>query len=149
MGCSLPAGVEGVVGDLAGKPKPLLFGVVTNIAPPCVNTARLIYQVNDGTITSLDDVYDRGVALTLEGTYASEADVLDDGQEPSAGMYKVYLAGGLFRLGSSPAGTVTAEMVKAVSLARATSMPTDTRSAGCQARPAFATAGMSKSPGSA
>lgn len=113
----LPAGVEGVVGDLAGKPKPLLFGVVTNIAPPCVNTARLIYQVNDGAITSLDDVYDRGVALTLEGTYASEADVLDDGQEPSAGMYKVYLAGGLFRLGSSPAGTVTADVTQGATAA--------------------------------
>lgn len=113
----LPAGVEGVAGDLAGKPKPLVFGVVTNIAPPNVNTARLIYQVNNGAITSLDNVYDRGVALTLEGTYASEADVLDDGQEPSAGMYKVYLAGGLFRLGSSPAGTITADVTQGATAA--------------------------------
>lgn len=114
---ALPAGVEGVAGDLAGKPKPLVFGTVTNIAPPCVNTARLVYQVNDGTIASLDAVYDRGVALTAGGTYASEAEVLNDALAPAAGAYKVYLAGGLFRLGSSPAGTVTADVSQGATVA--------------------------------
>jgi len=36
---SLPNGLEGVAGDLKGKPKPLVFGKVFNVAPPQVNTA--------------------------------------------------------------------------------------------------------------
>lgn len=60
---SLPAGLEGVAGDLKGKPKPLCYGVVKNIAPPLVNTSKLIYQVNDGAVNSVDAVYDRGISL--------------------------------------------------------------------------------------
>ena len=33
------------------------------MAPPIVNTVKLIYQINDGPIASLDAVYDRGVSL--------------------------------------------------------------------------------------
>ena len=60
---SLPAGLEGVAGDLKGKPKPICYGVVKNIAPPLVNTSKLIYQVNDGTVASVDEVYDAGIQL--------------------------------------------------------------------------------------
>lgn len=60
---ALPAGLEGVAGDLKGKPKPYLLGKVENIAPPQVNTSRLIYQVNDGAVASVDEVYDRGIKL--------------------------------------------------------------------------------------
>jgi hypothetical protein len=60
----LPDGLEGTADDLKGKPKPLCFGVVKNVAAVLVNISKLIYQVNDGAINSLDDVYDRGVRLT-------------------------------------------------------------------------------------
>ena len=63
----LPAGLEGVASDLKGKPKPLCYGVVKNISPPCVNTSKLIYQVNDGAVDSVDAVYDRGVPLGIPG----------------------------------------------------------------------------------
>lgn len=59
----LPAGLEGV-SDLAGKPKPVCEGVVFNISPPCVNTSKLIYQVNDVAVASVDAVRDRGVPLS-------------------------------------------------------------------------------------
>ncbi|HSV78910.1 MAG TPA: hypothetical protein VLK85_06845, partial [Ramlibacter sp.] len=65
---ALPAGVEGV-DDLEGKPKPRTYGWVGNISPPCINTSRLIYQVNDGAVASIA-VYDGGVALTAGATYA-------------------------------------------------------------------------------
>jgi hypothetical protein len=116
----LPAGLEGVAGDLAGKPKPLCYGVVFNVEPPCVNTARLIYQVNDGAVQSVDSVYDRGVTLTNGGTYASQADLLNDTLQPAAGAYKAWLAGGMFRLGSSPAGTVTADVTQGATAAERT-----------------------------
>ena len=60
---ALPAGLEGVAGDLKGKPKPLCYGVVKNVAPPCVNTSKLIYQVNDGAVDTVDAVYDSGIKL--------------------------------------------------------------------------------------
>ncbi len=59
---SLPAGLEGVA-DLKGKPKPILFGKVLNVAPPQVNTSKLIFQPNDGALNSVDAVYDKGVPL--------------------------------------------------------------------------------------
>ncbi len=59
----LPDGLEGV-SDLQGKPKPVLYGRVKNIAPPIVNTSKLIYQVNDGEFASLNEVYDAGIALS-------------------------------------------------------------------------------------
>lgn len=59
---ALPAGLEGV-DDIKGKPKPVCLGRVLNVPAVLVNTSKLIYQVNDGAIASLDAVYDRGVAL--------------------------------------------------------------------------------------
>jgi len=69
----LPDGLEGVAEDLLGKPKPRCFGVVRNVSPPCVNTAKLIYQVNDGPVAGIDAVYDRGIALvnTIFGAVTS------------------------------------------------------------------------------
>lgn len=59
---TLPAGLEGVE-DLKGKPKPLLFGKARNFAPPVVNTTKLIYQLHDGLVDSVDGVFDRGISL--------------------------------------------------------------------------------------
>ncbi len=116
---SLPNGLEGVPEDLKGKPKPFIFGIVTNISPPCVNTSKLIYQVHDGAITSMQGVYDRGATLTSGGTYATQADLLDDSLAPTAGQYKTYLAGGYFRLGSTPDGQITADVTRNISVTAA------------------------------
>src|SRR5574340_223539 len=99
---SLPDGLEGV-SDIQGKSKPLLFGQCKNITPVLVNTSRLIYQVNDGAIiTTNAAVYDNGVALTKGADYASQADM--ETNAPAAGAFRLWLAGGYFRLGSTPAG---------------------------------------------
>ncbi|WP_353267017.1 hypothetical protein [Gemmatimonas sp.] len=108
----LPAGLEGVPGDLQGKRKPLVFGAVTNLELPCVNTARLIYQAHDGALASVDGVYDRGISLAVSGTYATLGDLLDDAQAPAAGTCKVFLDGGYVRLGSSPVGQITADVTQ-------------------------------------
>jgi hypothetical protein len=67
----LPAGLEGVPEDLGGKPKPVCFGVVKNVPAPCVNTSKLIYQVNDGPFHTLGGVFDRGVQLLVGRTWTS------------------------------------------------------------------------------
>jgi hypothetical protein len=67
---ALPDGLEGVETDLKGKPKPRCFGKVLNVPAVPVNTSKLIYQVNDGAIASLDAVYDRGVGLEAGRVWA-------------------------------------------------------------------------------
>lgn len=110
---ALPNGLEGVATDLKGKPKPVCYGYVVNIAPPSVNTSKLIYQVNDGAVASVDAVYDRGVALTKGADYASEADML--ATAPAAANFRVWPTGGYFRLGTSPSGLVTADVTQGAS----------------------------------
>lgn len=61
---SLPAGVEGVAGDIKGRRKPKLYGKAYNFSPPLVNTSNLVYQLSDATMQSIEAVYDQGVALT-------------------------------------------------------------------------------------
>lgn len=93
------AGTGGTEGgsDLKGKPKPRGWGHVYNISPPLVDAAGLVYQANDGPISDVPAVYDRGVALTkVVGA-------------PAAGQYSVDAAAGTFTLGATPAGTVTCD----------------------------------------
>ena len=106
---ALPNGLEGVAGDLKGKPKPWSWGTIYNAPAPCVNTSRLIYQANNGAINTVAAVYDRGAALLKGADYVSQADM--ETTAPAAGYFRVWPAGGYFRLGSSPAGQITADIV--------------------------------------
>lgn len=119
---TLPNGLEGVAGDLKGKPKPIVFGRVWNIAPPCVNTDRRIYQVHTGSaIQSLGEVYDRGVPLTVGAAYTSQADM--EANVPAAGQYRLWndaTAGAFIRLGSAPAGLVTVDVLRGAAIANRT-----------------------------
>lgn len=76
---ALPAGLEGTASDLKGKPKPVCYGKVLNVSAPCVNTSKLIYQVNDGAVSSVDAVYDRGIALSAGGVWNHVATPFDAG----------------------------------------------------------------------
>jgi len=87
-------GLEGGA-DLAGKAKPKGWGHVFNMSPPLVDSANMIYQVNDGSISDVPEAYDRGVTLTkVAGA-------------PAGGEYQVDAAAGTYKLGATPAGTVT------------------------------------------
>lgn len=104
---SLPAGVEGT-SDLAGKEKPQLYGLVFQIEPKLVNTSKLIYQINNGAILSAT-IYDAGndTAFTVGSTYANQAAM--EATAPSSGEVRFWMDGGMFRLGSTPAGRITAD----------------------------------------
>lgn len=112
---SLPNGLEGTASDIKGQVKPWLFGQVFNISPPLVNTSRLIWQIHDGTLNSVDAVYDAGVALTAGAAYTSQSDM--ETNAPAAGQYRAWLAGGYIRLGSSPAGQITVDATQGASAA--------------------------------
>jgi hypothetical protein len=115
---SLPSGLDGTADDIKGQPKPLAWGRVYNVAPPAVNTSRLVYQVNDGAVSDVPACYDRGVSLTRGADYTSQADM--EVNSPAAGNYRVWPAGGYFRLGSSPSGQITADVVQGSTAAACT-----------------------------
>lgn len=94
------AGTGGLEGgaDLTGKYKPKAYGSCSNVPAVLVDAANLIYQVNDGAIDGVPAVYDRQTILTeVPGA-------------PGAGQYQVTASTGTFKLGSTPAGTVTCDV---------------------------------------
>lgn len=115
---ALPNGLEGEAGDIKGRRKPKLFGQVFNLAPICVNTSRLIYQVNDGAIVTVDAAYDKGSALTKGADYTSQSDM--ETNAPAAGTYRVWPAGGYFRLGNGLQGLLTCDVTQGAAAANRT-----------------------------
>jgi len=101
---ALPNGLEGAA-ELKDTNKPLFYGRVHNIAPVLVNSSRLIYQVTTGTLAEIVNVFDRGSYLGRGPDYASQADM--ETNAPAAGYFRIWKAGGLFRLGSPPSGQIT------------------------------------------
>lgn len=101
----LPNGVEGTANDVKGKVKPRVYGTVTNVSRPCINTAKQIYQMSD-RFCDVTAVYDAGVALTPGFPRASLAAL--QSTTPAAGSYDYFLGPpAYFRLGSDPIGEVT------------------------------------------
>ena len=95
-----PVGVEGGE-NLKGQPKPIIYGLVSNIAPPRVNDSLLIYQLADKAVTVLC-VRDGGVSLTQGQLRASLAAL--QANDPASGTYDRYAGaeGTFIRLGTTP-----------------------------------------------
>jgi hypothetical protein len=114
LGTTTTTGIEGGA-DLKGKVKPRAFGYCREISPALVNGAKLIYQANDGPIFGIPMVYDRGAALTPNMTdYTSQADM--EANAPGLSEFRVWKAGGCFRLGAMPgdglpAGQITCDVM--------------------------------------
>lgn len=108
---SLPSGLEGTT-DLKGQKKPICYGKAYNVQPPCVNTSRLIFQVNDSAISDVTAVYDKGAGLTKGSAYTNVSDM--ETNAPSAGNYRVLSTstGSYFRLGSSPVGLISCDITQ-------------------------------------
>lgn len=113
-------GVEGLEGDLKGKPKPRCWGEVYNVAPPLENTSSLIYGLNHdsvGTAAPVDAVLAvrvGGAAWPLDTGVGTSGDVADlaalQAATITSGNYATCLAIGKFRLGSDPEDLVTADV---------------------------------------
>lgn len=107
-------GDEEGTAELAGKPKPLCYGDASNVTPVMLVPLHLIYQVHDGQIFAVDAVYDRAGLLTLDTAVGTGGDVADYAALVSASVgaskFATCLALGLFKLGSSPAGIITADV---------------------------------------
>lgn len=112
------AGIDGTASDIKGKSSPIVYGKVSNIAGYCVNTDKYVFQVSDVALSAVDAVYDAGKTLTAGSTYSSQSDM--ETNAPSAGGYRVWLAGGCIRLGTKPGGTITADVTQGSSSAQRT-----------------------------
>jgi hypothetical protein len=103
----LPDGVDGVAGDLEGKPKPVCYGKALNVTPPMVNTSKETYQTataNAGEQThAISAVYTQGAAITPGTSHASLSAL--QGATVASGEVDDYdgavLDGAYFRTGST------------------------------------------------
>lgn len=105
-------GVEGLAADIAGTPKERSFGPCFNAPATPVNTSDLTFSLNAGfAIDSVSAIRDNGVNIAVDTTpdYATLA--LLKAASITAARYATCLAEGFFRLGSSPAGLVTADFI--------------------------------------
>jgi hypothetical protein len=94
--------------DILGKRKPLSFGTPKNVSAVPVDPTNLTYQLHDGSIQSVDAVYDRGAGLTAGSDYATYADLI--AATVTEGSFGTCLAEGFIKLGSKPQGTLTADL---------------------------------------
>lgn len=94
--------------DLTGKRCPSCFGYCQNVPAVFLVPSLLIYQVNCGPVHDIVAVRDRGIELTKGDNYSSYALLVS--ASVAAGEYATCLAEGLFKLGSVPSGTVTANV---------------------------------------
>lgn len=103
-------------GDIDQKDqiKPRIFGSVFNVAPAFVNRFNLIYQVSAGAVAVIT-VYDGAVPLAFAGDYPTLAVLVSAAIAP--GQFGTCRNAGLFRLGGSPAFTVTADVVEGATAA--------------------------------
>lgn len=107
---ALPAGLDGTSSDIGGQPKPLWLGHNRNVSPPCINTARLIYQVDGqrGLLTGWSmTAYDARAVITAGADYTSQSDM--ETNAPTVGQVRWWPAGGMCRLGAEPVGRFTVE----------------------------------------
>jgi len=94
--------------DIAGRTRPLAFGLCKNITLQLVDPAILTYQAHSGAMESVQNVYDAGVALPFDADYPTYASLAS--ATITAATYATCLAEGYVRLGSIPAGAVTADV---------------------------------------
>lgn len=108
----LPLGLEGGPDDIKDSLKPRIFGRVALMNPVQVNTAKLIYQMNDGYAFPVN-IFDGGAYLTRQDPgYDDLTDLESEAGEPDAGSFRQYAPGGYFRLGASPVGQISASVAE-------------------------------------
>lgn len=115
---ALPNGLEGTPTDIKGKVKPRTLGKVFQVTPAFINTSKLTFQVNTGAVSDIPAVYDQGVLITKGADYANST--LLQAAAPGGGTYITCFAEGMFRLGTTPVGQITADVTQGASAAART-----------------------------
>lgn len=103
-----PDGVEGAE-DLKGKPKPICYGVVSNVPGVLVNFSKQVYQLADKAVTILC-VRDGGLPLTASTARANVASMLANAPPPGGYDYVSGAEGTFVRFGHTPVFKVTFDL---------------------------------------
>lgn len=98
-------GADGTA-EIEGKSKPQAYGRLRNITPILIDPVNLIYQWHDGAVFAVDDIFDRGAALTSSGSDVADYTALVS-ESVSLGQYATANAVGMFKLGGVPDGLLT------------------------------------------
>jgi len=93
--------------NVKGKRKPQVYGKVLNVEPVSIDPTNLLYQVHDRQVSSIFAVRDAGVALTSAADVSAGAIV---STTVSAGQYVTSIDSGVFKVGASPSGRITADV---------------------------------------
>lgn len=104
-------GLEGLPNDIKNNPKPLAYGEIFNFRAIPVNTSTRTYQLHDGAINGVVNVYDSGVELVKDTAIGTAGDFANStlllAASIASSKYATCLAEGYIRLSSDPAGEVT------------------------------------------
>lgn len=109
---------EGGPDDLAGRPKPITYGAPLNVPAVESNSFEKIYDLGIDGLQSIAAVRDSGVPLTAGANYTTITALRS--ATVSSGTYATQLNAGRIRLGSIPAGQVTAYPVAGANAAART-----------------------------
>lgn len=114
-------GIEGTA-EMAGDPKPRTFGACYNVSPTLLDAQQLIYRVSSRGSVSANHAKDDGSVIAralTAGDDGSATTVDQDAYETYAalaaatvpiGQYVTVASLGLLKLGSEPAGQLTADL---------------------------------------
>lgn len=110
-------GVEGLTTDIMGNVKPRVYGTVVSATPVLCYAESQVYQVSDLTTTTVTDVYDKGVLLTLDSANMASVTSLATllSVTPTSDHYTKFQ--GYFRLGSIGALQITCTATDTLTLA--------------------------------
>lgn len=107
---SLPLGIEGTADDLKDQYKPRILGRIALMQPKLVNTSKLIYQVNNGAVDAILNVFDAGAYLSQGPDYTNQTDM--ETNAPGGGQWRACPSLGCFRIGSAPFGQVSVSVAE-------------------------------------
>ncbi len=109
---TLFGGTGGTDGTSAneGHPIPQAYGICRNITGELIDPGKLIYRFHDRTAHDVLAVYDRGAPITKGTSYATFSDLLAATTAAGHFDYCLSSSGSFYKLGSSPSGTITADV---------------------------------------
>lgn len=102
-------GADGTTANI-GHVIPQVYGLCRNITAELVDPAKLIYRFHDRAASDVLAVYDRGAPITKANSYGSYAALSAAATAGGTFDYALTSGGSFYRLGSSPSGSVTADV---------------------------------------
>lgn len=128
-------GIYEGTGDIAGRLKPLAYGLVRHAAPILIDELRSLYVIHDGPVHEIFSIHVGGILMTNIGdltTFTQFNNLLDwvpHQAQVDMGGYVTDYANGAFRLAGRPQGAITVSFWGSTSVPKSTSRISEIASA--------------------